>query len=228
MMVGEKIVAVRKRQQIDASKKTMFIFVASAAFVVGVAAVVGMMLIQQILFHGKILGEQQRTEATLNHNLATIQQLKDNVRALEANSALNSVKHSEESSALQVVLDALPDVANGDSLGASLHKRFADSIDGLTLENLTVEPVNQDITQPDASDPAIQDGSVLYFTMEVRGTADKLKALLGKLEKSIRPIDVEKISIEAGEDGQMSMTLRGAAHYELSQKVELDTKVVRP
>lgn len=227
-MTGDKIVAVRKRQQIDASKKTMLIVVASAAFVVGVAAVVSIFLLQQIVFHGKILSEKQRTEATLGRNLAAVNQLKDNVRALEANSALNAIKHSEQSNALQVVLDALPDVANGDSLGASLHKRFADAVDGVALENLTVEPVNQGAGSTQAPSSAVQDGSVLYFTMEVSGPADRLKVLLARLEKSIRPIDLEKISLEAAEDGRMNMTIRGAAHYELSQKVQLETKVVRP
>ena len=35
MATDNKEVAIRKRQQIDSSKKTMFIFVASAAFLAG-------------------------------------------------------------------------------------------------------------------------------------------------------------------------------------------------
>ena len=40
MPSGEQDVAIRKRQQIDSSKKTMFFFVAGAAFLAGVALVV--------------------------------------------------------------------------------------------------------------------------------------------------------------------------------------------
>ena len=40
MATDNKEVAIRKRQQIDSSKKTMFIFVASAAFLAGIALVV--------------------------------------------------------------------------------------------------------------------------------------------------------------------------------------------
>ena len=50
MPSGEQDVAIRKRQQIDSSKKTMFIFVASAAFLAGIALVVSIFLIQQIVF----------------------------------------------------------------------------------------------------------------------------------------------------------------------------------
>ena len=39
MPSGEQDVAIRKRQQIDSSKKTMFFFVAGAAFLAGVALV---------------------------------------------------------------------------------------------------------------------------------------------------------------------------------------------
>ena len=37
MSANNKDVAVRKRQQIDSSRKTMFIFVAGAAFLAGIA-----------------------------------------------------------------------------------------------------------------------------------------------------------------------------------------------
>ena len=49
MATDNKEVAIRKRQQIDSSKKTMFIFVASAAFLAGIALVVSIFLVQQIV-----------------------------------------------------------------------------------------------------------------------------------------------------------------------------------
>ena len=54
MATDNKEVAIRKRQQIDSSKKTMFIFVASAAFLAGIALVVSIFLLQPNCHaHGK-------------------------------------------------------------------------------------------------------------------------------------------------------------------------------
>ena len=45
MSANNKDVAVRKRQQIDSSRKTMFVFVAGAAFLAGIALVISIFLI---------------------------------------------------------------------------------------------------------------------------------------------------------------------------------------
>ena len=67
-MPENKDVAIRKRQQIDSSKKTMFLFVAGAAFVSGVAIVVSFFLVRQILFHGAVVLAKQDTINTLENN----------------------------------------------------------------------------------------------------------------------------------------------------------------
>ena len=107
MSANNKDVAVRKRQQIDSSRKTMFVFVAGAAFLAGIALVISIFLIQQIVFHSKVIIEKQSTIFRLDKNLESVDELKKNVRVLETNSALNSVKANSENSALQTVLDAL-------------------------------------------------------------------------------------------------------------------------
>ena len=96
MATDNKEVAIRKRQQIDSSKKTMFIFVASAAFLAGIALVVSIFLVQQIVFHSKILLEKQNTISRLDKNLSSVDELKKNIRVLDTNTALNSIKSSSE------------------------------------------------------------------------------------------------------------------------------------
>ena len=69
MPSGEQDVAIRKRQQIDSSKKTMFFFVAGAAFLAGVALVVSIFLIQQIIFHSKVIATKNGTVSTFHSNI---------------------------------------------------------------------------------------------------------------------------------------------------------------
>lgn len=222
MATDNKGVAIRKRQQIDSSKKTMFIFVASAAFLAGIALVVSIFLIQQIVFHSKIIIEKQSTISRLDKNLKTIDELKKNIRVLDTNTALNSIKSSDESNALQTILDAIPDNPNADAFGASLKNKFIDTTTGVTIQSLSVSQAGSG-GESSGSAPA----NTVSFTMEVSGPADRLKELLTKFESSIRVIDLKALEIQRNED-RLSLVVRGVAYYEPAQTVQLENKVVKP
>lgn len=222
MAADNKGVAIRKRQQIDSSKKTMFIFVASAAFLAGIALVVSIFLIQQIVFHSKIIIEKQSTISRLDKNLKTIDELKKNIRVLDTNTALNSIKSSDESNALQTILDALPDNPNADAFGASLKNKFIDTTTGVTIQSLSVSQAG---SGGEGSESAL--ANTVSFTMEVSGPADRLKELLTKFESSIRVIDLKALEIQRNED-KLSLVVRGVAYYEPAQTVQLENKVVKP
>lgn len=228
--------ALRKRQQIDSSKRTMFIAVAVVAFVSGVALVVSFFLVQQIILHGRVISEKQKTVNTIAANIAAVEDLKDSIRVLDTNEALMSARSSEDSSALQVVLDALPTEANTDALGASLQVRFVGAVDGLTLESLFIEDQGvTDASGAEAEEATVADeggeeadGDGIGFTMTVSGPAESLKALLARFERSIRVIKVDSIEIEAGTDGRLTMNLSGRAYYQPAKIVQLGEKVVKP
>lgn len=224
-MPEHKGAAIRKRQQIDSSRRTMLLFVAGSAFVVGAGAVIAFFLVKQILFHSAVIFAKQDTIGTLDANKKAVDGLKNNIRALEANEALNAVKVSEASSALQTILDALPAQANADALGASIQKKLVNGIEGLTLESIVV----QYTTGESGDQPVDANGrSVVAFTMRVSGPASSMKNALLRFEKSIRTITVTHLEIQAADNGTMSMDLAGQAYFEPAKKVELGKKVVRP
>ena len=228
MSANNKDVAVRKRQQIDSSRKTMFVFVAGAAFLAGIALVISIFLIQQIVFHSKVIIEKQSTIFRLDKNLESVDELKKNVRVLETNSALNSVKANSENSALQTVLDALPDNPNADAFGASIKNKFVDTVEGLTLDNLSVtSPNSRGEESEDNNSESADSSNTLSFSLEVSGSADKLRELLTKFERSIRVIELKSFEIHTSED-KLSLTIQGVAYYEPAQKIHLEKKVVKP
>ena len=228
MPANNKDVAVRKRQQIDSSRKTMFVFVAGAAFLAGIALVISIFLIQQIVFHSKVIIEKQSTIFRLDKNLESVDELKKNVRVLETNSALNSVKASSENSALQTVMDALPDNPNADAFGASIKNKFVDTVEGLTLDNLSVtSPNSQGEESEDNNSESADSSNTLSFSLEVSGSADKLRELLTKFERSIRVIELKSFEIHTSED-KLSLTIQGVAYYEPAQKIHLEKKVIKP
>ncbi len=225
-MAGKEV-ALRKRQQIDSSKRTMFMAVAAVALVSGVALVVSFFLVQQIIFHGKIVAAKQETIDTIKSNIAVIDELKDNVRVLDTNEALNSVRSSEGSTALQVILDALPSESNADALGASLQIRFAGEVSGLKVDSLVVTASDGEDSLVSGDSEGGGSSSSIGFMMSVSGSADMLKEFLARLERSIRVFELSSIDMRTSSDG-LSMNIIGQAYYEPGRNIELGTKVVKP
>lgn len=239
MASDNKEVALRKRQQIDSSKKTMFIVVAAAAFVAGIALVVSFFLVQQIIFHTKIIGAKQDTLNTIKQNITTVEQLKENIRVMEATDkslADTPSSSSSNSSAIQKILDALPAEANSDALGSSLQVRFVGPVDSLVVETLQVDNVDigGSAEGGEATDtPTTEDGQPIEespsitFRMSVVGSPENMKALLTRFEKSIRVIKLDTVSIQAG-DGRTTMDITGRAYYEPGRVITLGTEVIKP
>lgn len=221
-MAGQKEVAIRKRQQIDSSKKTMFFAVAIAAFLVGTSGVVSFFLVKQIVFHAKIISEKATTIARLDENKRNIEELKKNIRALETNDALNALKKSDDDNGLQPILDALPTEPNADALGASLQNNLAGMVPGLNIESLSIDPPAE---QAEGEFGEYNDS--LTFSLTATGAPDQLKSLLNRFERSIRVIDIVSAELQAGED-KLTLIIQGKAYYQPGQPIKLDKKVVKP
>lgn len=223
---------IRKRQQIANANRTMFIWVALASVVVGVAAVAIVFLGQKALFNERVLAEKTKTASTLQKNLRTIESLKDEVRLMNTNDALRSAMAPGETQPIQVVLDALPAEANSSALGASFQAKLL-SDPKLQIETLRVDPV---VGVEASEDAAVEDASgsdasnQINFSFTVSAAAydvNALKELLQRLERSIRAIDVATLTIE-GQGSRVVMTVDGSAYYEPAKTVQLKDKTIRP
>jgi hypothetical protein len=226
-------VALRKRQQIAKASRIMFLWVTAASVVVGVSMVVSVFLIQKLLFNEKILGEKQKTVDTLVANNKVADTLKEKIRVLNTNQALLDARTEaekvvipgNESRPLQVVLDALPSDINSTALGSSLQEVLLKS-DKITIESLSVDSVSSDGLMPLGAT-----GNTISFNMSVSApmpdAASSLQALLGRLERSIRPIDVLTVNIET-QGTKIVMTISAQAFYEPAITTELKTKVIKP
>lgn len=224
-------VAIRKRTQIAQANRTMFIWIAIASALIGTAAVVSIFLFQKLTFNEQVLGIKQTTVSTLDHNLKVIDGLKQDVQALEVDTALMSVKANESDEALQVVLDALPAEANSLALGASLQTRLLAGITGsYSLKSLEVSPVtgvetSNDSSVVDAAAPTTT-SNVISFTFSVKGDQEALRQVLQNLERSIRTIVVNRLSMDT-QSGDLTMSIDGHAFYQPAKTIQLNEEVVK-
>jgi len=223
--------AIRKRTQIGKAGRTMLIWTAVSAAIVGAAIVVTYLLIQRLAYNERVLAEKQNTISVLQHNNQVIPDLESQMRVLDTNEALASVKANPDDQSIQVVLDALPSTANSFALGASLQRKLLAGIDGLTIESIQVTPVagveslSNDVVSTDASG-SVTAGGQITFQLVVSGSEAALKKVLTNMERSIRAIDISSLRIES-QGGKQLLSIQGQAFYEPERVVELKDKVVR-
>ena len=231
-MAAQQTTVVRKRQQIAAANRTMFLWVAGASALVGIAAVAGIFLAQKAWFNERVLLEKQKTASTLQKNLDVIGSLKDQVRLMNTNQALQSAMAPGESQPIQVVLDALPANANSSALGASLQQKLIND-PALRVDTLRVDPVvgvESDTSSATTDASATPTDNTIHFVMTVSAPAAQVNALhdmLQRLERSIRAISVNQLTIE-GQGSRVALTIDANAFYEPAQTVQLNKKVVKP
>lgn len=227
--------AIRKRTQIAKANRVMFIWVAVVSVIVGFGVVGSIFLAQKLFFNEKVIKAKEGTVTTLKDNNANITELQSQVRLLDSNEALASVKSKPEDQAIQVILDALPSEANSYALGASLQYKLL-AIDGLVIQTLQVDPVvgiEQLTAEGDAAPTVVDEGASastnqISFRFSVSSASpDALKLALQRIERSIRAIKLISVKVENQGDVQL-MTVEGRAFYEPARVVELKESVVKP
>lgn len=224
--------AIRKRTQIAKANRTMFLWVAGVSVVFGFALVGSIFLVQKTLYNERVLAEKNKTISILESNNSNIPELEAQVRVLDSNEALSTVKSNATDQALQVILDALPSEANSLALGASLQNKLLSGIAGLSIDSLQVDPVvGVETTVAETTVNALQtdalaDQSQITFKFSVSGSEAALKEVLTRLERSIRAIDVMSLTIETQGTTRV-MTIGGRAFYEPARTVQLKDKVVK-
>lgn len=224
-----KEAAIRKRSQIAAANRMMFLWVAGVSVVVGFASVGIIFLTQMLLFNERVLAEKSRTISTLERNNSNITALESQIRVLDTNQALIDSKAKASDQAIQVILDALPSDANSLALGASLQNKLLAGIAGLTLETLQVTPV---VGVESLTDTSIVDASSslseyeIDFSFSISGDEVALKKALTNLESSIRTIDIVSFKIE-NQGTKRLLSAQARAFYEPARVVELKDKTVK-
>lgn len=227
MATTDKNVALRKRQQIENASKTMFLWVAGAAAIVGIALVLSFSLFERITFNQRVIGEKNETATTLRKNNEVVEELKENIRVLNTNEALVDTPRVEDSEPISAILDGLPSTANSSALGASLQQKLLVG-GGVSIDSLTVDPI-AGVEDDDDGDAETGDNEITFqFVVSASaGQADGLKKILRNIESSIRVIDLISVTIEQ-QNNKITLSAKGRAFYQPEKKVELSEKVVRP
>jgi hypothetical protein len=227
--MSKKDAAIHKRQQIEQSSRVMFLWVAGASVIVGFALVISWFLVQQIIFKERVLGEKNNTAAVLKNNNDAVEKLRGELKVLETNSHLNASRINNDEKALQVVLDALPAEDNALALGASLQSKLVNGVAGVSLDSLNIDQTD-DSESSNSTGVAVSNGNLqsIHFTMEVSASnPNALRELLQRFERSIRVIEIDRMTIERT-DSKVAMKISAHAYYSPAKTIELKKKDIKP
>ncbi len=222
MDAAKKDVTLRKRQLIQDSARTMFIWVAGASVLVGFAVVTSWFLFERIVYKEKVLSAKAETVRTLKANNETAPKLTSNIRLLETNEALNNAKADQSKTALQVVLDALPAENNPLALGASMQQVLIGKAENISLESFSL---NSSTSGSKIKSPVAAAKPVSFTAVISSSDPSSIKEVLRRLELSIRTINVDSLKLEQSAT-RMTATIQGHAYYVPAKSINLTEKTV--
>lgn len=243
-MNGEKpLTGVRKRQQIESANKQMLMWVAIAAVVVSVCFVIAINFIQRIAYQGKVNGKLGETSSTLDSSVESIENLKTEIEKLNANKNLNLANlqaKGSDSTALQIVIDALPTEDDRTALASSLQNAILAGT-SVNVEQISVES-NFVATTPevatvdgetensgDASSMVKPEPMMINFNLSFTGSYSEIEKTLREIERTIRTISIDSLDLQGSENSdQVQASASLSTWYVPKVDYQLGSEEVQP
>ena len=220
---------IKKREQIKDSNKILLIGVAVGSVIIAVSVVASIFLIKQLLFNQKVIAAKQESASQLEASREQAKELNNNVKKLRSDRNLQLAQSSSSKNNLDVVLDALPYDGDRISFGSSLQKVLLTNI-GVGQFSIKADDAADDSSGSGteiALEP-IGDTKTIPFDFEVTGSVDNIINAFRKLDRSIRPIKLTNVEIEASGGGSIKLKVSAVTYYQEKKTFELGEKKVKP
>ncbi len=222
----EALTGLKKRQQINKANKMVFAWIVAASLVVGICGVAAQFLIRQLMFNNTIYGVLAETSSTLDKNIQAYDGLKNSVVKLVADSNLNALKKGENSTALQVIIDALPTEENRSALATSMQNEVLGPA-GVTIDSFSVSSDESSLGIAASAGAAGTEASSFQFTFSITGTYAQIQQAIKNMERSIRPITVQSIDVQGTSD-KLSVNISATTYYQPAKDIQLKEVEKKP
>lgn len=218
-----------KRALIDKANTVTVIAAGIAAFLVVFSLISAKSFVSQIQYQNKVISAKKDTYKTLEAN----KQARDSiVKAYNSfsgtstniigGSTTDEIQDNGGDNA-RLILDALPSKYDFPALTTSLEKLAAKQNVKIQKLSGVDDEVAQSSQQKSASPSAIP----IPFNVTVAGDYTQLKIFVEQLEKSIRPIQLQKFSVAVSE-GNLEMTIDAQTFYQPEKILEIRKAKMAP
>ncbi len=216
-----------KRLEIDKAQATILLAVSLAVFVVIFSLVAGKALMEQRSYQAKVIGKKKIALKQTNKNLEEVQKLDSSYQAfagettnvLGGNPKGNGPRDGENP---RIILDALPSKYDFPALATSLEKLLKDN--QFSLETIT--GVDDEVAQASNQSSVSPSPVEMPFSVTVNTSGSATKSLMQLFERSIRPMQVQKIVINGG-GSSLKVTVDAKTFYQPEKKFDVKTETVK-
>ncbi len=214
-----------KRVQIDKANVAMVAIVSVACFLTVFSLVASHAVWKQLSYQSKVINQKTTARETLVANLKARDQLVNKYDAF-VNTTTNAIGGSpvgtgpKDGDNAKIILDALPSKYDFPAVATSLEKLLTGN--GLSINSIS-----------GSDDEVAQSGSTattpqpvqMPFEMSFSGNTDQTAALFAALQHSIRPIQVQTVTI-GGSDALVTTNVTAVTYYQPEKNLNIKSEVV--
>jgi Tfp pilus assembly protein PilO len=211
-----------KRALIDKANTVTVIAAGAAAFLVVFSLISAKSFVSQIQYQNKVIGAKRETLKTLKGNLEardTIVKAYNSFSGTSTNIIAGSTTDDLQDNGgdnARLILDALPSKYDFPALTTSLEKLAAKQ--NVKIQKLS--GVDDEVAQAAQQKSANPSAIPIPFSITIAGDYTQLKVFVEQLEKSIRPVQVQKFSVAVSE-GNLEMTIDAQTFYQPEKVLEI-------
>ena len=224
-MAGKKGVST-KHLQVDKANAMVVILVSTAAFIATFSLVASKALIAQRAYQGRVIKEKTIARDQLDANLKAVEPLAKAYNEFKDQKVniIGGVPQgigNNDGDNPKIVLDALPSKYDFPGVVSSLEKLLQSPKQQFRLDNIkgTDDEINQQAT-------TVNGLVEIPFEATVAGSYEGMKEAIDLFERSIRPFQMDTITVTVDEKG-LSMKVLAKTYYQPEKSLKLTTKDVK-
>ena len=216
----------KKTEQLLKTNSRIVGYVGAASFIVVFCLVASLSLYSQSKYQAKVAGAKLEDNKQLDANISAFSTLQNSYKKFN-NSTPNVIGGNPKGTAdndgnnAKIVLNSLPSVYDFPALTSSLEKILTDR--GIPANNIT--GVDQQLSQKSQS-TATPTPIKIPFSVSTTSNYGSTVNLLDSFEKSIRPIQIEKMTI-SGSSSAMTLSIQANTYFQSPKDLKIDKKVVQ-
>jgi hypothetical protein len=223
-----KAPVLTKRLAISKANTQMVIVVAVASFVTVFCLVATKAVWSQYQYQVKVTGKKQTALKQLQQNVTAFNNLSASYRHFDSQSPniIGGTKDgtdNNDGSNSQIILDALPPTYDFPALTSTLEKILTNG--SFTITSIT--GVDDQLNQQSNTSSTTPKPAPMPFSFTVNNANyGSVQNLMGTLERSIRPIQVDTIELSGGVNN-MSLTVGAHTYYQPATNLNITKQVVK-
>ncbi len=215
-----------KRMQIDRAQAVIVGAVSAAAFIVIFSLVASKALLSQRAYQARVTKEQEKAVKQLRENIKNVDQLATSYRQFvsQPNNVIggsSSGTGDRDGNNAKIILDALPSKYDFPALASSLEKILTDR--NFKISNITGS--DDEIAQASPQSSATPQPVEMPFSFTVTSTYDSIPGLIDIMQRSIRPLNIQKISL-SGKNSELQLDVSAVTYYLPEKQLNFPTKVI--